>query len=115
MGMTEDDGLKTGGGRIEIEAVEIVEKIDGASPGFDDIGFRKLQGPGAEIDISPYRPHRGDAPQFIKDRRIAHVPCVENEVAPLQRLEGLRADQTMRIGDDPEPERLVVHPLAPPA
>ena len=71
--MPADDDLKSRGGGIEIERVNIVQNVNRRGFRFEDFGFGQGQRPRLRIDVSPYGKNGRECFQPFQNSRIAHV------------------------------------------
>jgi hypothetical protein len=79
---------------------EIVKNVDQNPTEFDHLGFWQIASPVAFVDVAANRGHRRNCGEFFENLRRANIAGVHNVGGPSQRFEGLRAKQTVRVGND---------------
>ncbi len=100
MRMTADDRAKPCCGRVQVKAVEVMEKIKHASSDLDCLGFGQIPSPIFPVHISPDRINRSNRPQGSENLRGAHIACMENAFNASEGTEGLGSNQAMGVGYD---------------
>ena len=98
--MTADDRPKPCCGRVQVEAVEVMEKIKHISSDLDCPGFGEIPGPIFPVHISPDRINRSNRPQGGKNLRGAHIPCMKDQFDPPKGFDRLGSNQAVGIGYD---------------
>ena len=78
MGMAVEDGGESSGGRVEVEGVEVVERVDVAVGNEDDFGFREFAAGTFAVDVTADRGYGGDFAQVIENGDFAYVAEVED-------------------------------------
>jgi hypothetical protein len=100
MGMAADDNAKPCCGRVQVKAVEVMEKIKHASSDLDCPGFGQIPSPIFPVHISPDRINRSNRSQGGENLRGAHIACMENEFNASEGPEGLGSNQAVGVGYD---------------
>ena len=78
--MPAHDNMKSRGGRIQIERLNVVENVNCGGICFDHFGFRKSEGPGLRVHISPHGKNRGQSFQRFENFRIAYITRMNDQV-----------------------------------
>ncbi len=85
--------------------MQIVKHVNQNPTQLDHLGFRQIAGPVAFVDVASNRGHRCNCGEFFEDLRGANIAGVNNVVRAPQRFDGLRAKQTVRVGNDANQDR----------
>src|SRR5690606_16769256 len=96
--MAGDDRIETGGGRVEVERVDVMDDIEEAAFDLEDRGIGKRVGP--LVDIAANGRKRRQRLEAAKHLRFADVPRVHDRIAAGQGGRGLRPEQPVRVRDD---------------
>ena len=100
MAVSEDYNIKSRLFGLQIQFVQVVEHIDRNSADFKHIRRRDLLGPRFPIHIAADRCYGRNLRQRFQDQRIADVASMNDVIRTTQSGKGLRAKQSVRIGDD---------------
>jgi hypothetical protein len=100
MGMPADDNAKPCCDRVQVKAVEVMEKIKHASSDLNCLGFGQIPGPIFPVHVSPDQIKRSNCPQGGENLRGAHITCMENEFNAPQGPESLGSNQAVGVGYD---------------
>jgi hypothetical protein len=76
--MAADDCAKSCCGRVQVKAVEVMEKVKHASSDLDFLGFGQIPSPIFPVHVSPDRINRSNCPQGGENLRGAHIPRMKN-------------------------------------
>jgi anti-sigma factor RsiW len=71
----------------------------------EERGVRERACPVADVVVAAHCGHRCDARELVEDRGVADVAGMHDEVAARERGHGLRAQEAVGVGDQPDPER----------
>jgi len=100
-----DNGCEASGSRIEIQGCEVVQDVQVKRSDGDDVGHGQRLGPRARIDVSTNGKRWRDGTKLLEDLGATHVAGMDDEIRALQRVERLRAEQSVRVGDDSDGDR----------
>jgi hypothetical protein len=100
MRMTADDRAKPCCGRVQVKAVEVMEKIKRVSCDLDCPGFGKIPSPIFPVHISPDRINLSNRLQGGKNPRGAHIPRMKDQFDPPEGFDRLGSHQAVGIGYD---------------
>jgi len=78
--MSAYDDMKSRGGGIEIERMNVVQYVNRCGIRLDDLGFGKSQRPRLHIHVSPHGKNRRQSFQRFEDFRIPHVARMDDQV-----------------------------------
>ena len=97
MGVAVDNGVNSGGGRIEVESANVmkdkkVDLFDG-----DEICGRQFVRPVTPVHISPHRTDRRHILQNHENVRSIDVAGVNDHIDPLQRFDSMRIEISVGI------------------
>src|SRR5207302_6638174 len=85
---------------IEVKLLEVVQYIDGDVFHFEDLGSSELTRPVTLVHIAAHGGHRSNGAKLLKDFGRADVACVNNAIRSAQRLQRLRPQQAVCVGND---------------
>ena len=97
--MAGDHGGKAGGDGIDHQMVDIVDHIEVVPGDADYLVDGQRLGPVAAVDIAAHRVDRCDLAQRRQHRRVAHIAGMDDQIAPRQRRQRIRAHLAVGIGD----------------
>ena len=108
----EDDQAKAGCGRVQIELLPVVqhvgERATSALRGRAVCGAQVDHGGNGQrstevtpVHVPAHGVHGSDPRELLQDLGTTHVACVQDELAPLQRLRRLRPEESVGVRDDP--------------
>ena len=100
MRVTAHHNLKAGRRWTQIDLLQIMNHVDVDGADFSDFPMRQLLGPGTFVIVSPNSDNWCDAPQRVEHFSTANIAGMEDQINPTQRLDRLRAQQAVGIGDD---------------
>ena len=104
--MTSDDCRDSGGLRMEIQLIHIMQHVDVVTAEFHELCGREVPARAAFVDISADRSDRRHMTLGIQDIGRANISCMEDMVRTLQSLNCLGAEQPMCVGDHSDAHRL---------
>ncbi len=107
-----DDDIDAARCGVEIELVNVVQDMDSASAECNGNGVRVGSRPGSCIDIPPDCRDRRNPTKAIDDVGTTDVAGVNDVRDAREASLGLRAKQTMRIGDDADLEHELMSSVA---
>src|SRR5215469_12814052 len=99
--MAADDNAEASPCGIQVEGVHIVQNIKQNVARSSNRAIGERLGPIRRVDISAHGSHRREFSKSSKNFGLAHVASVKNQLGVAKRFQGLWAQQTMRIGDQP--------------
>src|ERR1017187_319108 len=92
--------------RTKVKVGDRMHQVEIAPAQLHHIAGRQRPAHAAHVHIAAYRRQRSDPAQFVQNQRVAHVSRVQNMVHADQRLNRLRPQQPMRVGDDSDGQGL---------
>src|SRR5215467_9260458 len=101
VGMSADNDMEAGGCGIQVEGVHIVQNIKQNVAGSRNRAIGERLGPIPFVDVSAHGSYRREFSKSSKNFGLAHVASVKNQLGIAKRFQGLWAQQTVRIGDQP--------------
>ena len=112
MGMAVEDGGESSGGRVEVEGVEVVERVDVAVGNEDDFGFREFAAGTFAVDVTADRGYGGDFAQVIENGDFAYVAEVEDARDAGEGGEDFGAEEAVGVADDSDFHLVSVEPIS---
>ena len=101
MGVSADNHLETGGRRVQIELVKVVEDVKGDSAQFHGFGRGKIAAPGAAVHVSAHGDDdRRDALELVQYLFPADITGMEDHLDVGQSPGYLGAQDAVGVGDD---------------
>lgn len=95
-----DDGVKTGGRRVEVELAEIVNDIESSLADLNYLAGPKTGCPGTFIVVSANRHNGGNGLEPFQHRKRADVARVDDEFRTRECCNRFGSEQTVGIGDN---------------
>lgn len=110
MGMTEyhDVGIL----RVDPQMLDIVQRKKSQTAEVEGRCLGQFPRPILCVDIPAHRGYRSNSLQISKDSGITNISGVNDEIRSLKRINRLRTQQTVCVGDHANSDDLVLH-LAP--
>ena len=102
VGVAVKDGGEFGGGGVEVDGLEVVEKIEVAVLKEDDFGFGELGAEALAVDVAADGGYGGDGSQLGEDGDFAYVAYVEDVVDAAEGGEDFRTEEAVGVGEDAE-------------
>lgn len=101
--MPADHNLYPRSQRIEIQRMYIMQHINAAPAKLNQLNRRQPRASATAVNVPANRRHRSNTAQLFKNRRIPHVPGMQNMFNPAESRNSFGPQQPMRIGNDPNP------------
>jgi hypothetical protein len=98
--MAGDDDLEVGRLGHEIELFEIVKHVDRYAADLDDLEIGDLFGPLAFVVVAADGRDRGDLRKLFEYLGLPDIARVEDLLHAIQRGNGLRSKEAVRVGND---------------
>jgi hypothetical protein len=70
-----------------------------------ELAARDLGQPEPRVDVPTHRSHRCDSPESVEHVERPDIAGVEDVLHARERLQHLRAEETVRVGDQPDQHR----------
>src|SRR6267143_2426758 len=109
--MAADDRLEAGGGRIEVERVEVVQDIEDDVPDANDLRVLQRLRPILTVVVPPHGDHRSHFAQRLQHVGTADVTGVDDQLRAAQGVDRLWTHQTVGVGDHPDDSAGSCHAL----
>jgi len=103
------DHAESGGFRLQVEAAEIMQDIDGYVSGLNDFGFGQGVRPGLRVDVAADCGYGRDLCERFEDFGSANVAGMEDAVGSAQGFDGLGPQQAVGVGDYAEGHWFLKH------
>jgi len=78
--MAVDNGVNTGGGRIEVETINVMQSKQHGFVDTNEICHRQFICPGTPVHVSSHRCDRGHFFQHVEDFRRIDVAGMDNQI-----------------------------------
>lgn len=95
-----DHDVESGGLGLQIEALEIVQHVNGNAAQLHRFCLGQRQRPRVPVHVAANRRDRCNRGQSLKDFRVSNVASVNDSSRPLQRLERFGPEPAVGIGND---------------
>ena len=80
--------------------MDIVKHVDAAATEFCKLYRRKLYARAASVGVSSNCRNRGNLAKLIENRRIAHIPGMQDVFHSAESFNSLGAQKAMCVGDN---------------
>jgi hypothetical protein len=84
-----------------------MQHIDGKPAEFEHLSFREVAGPCTLVDISAHRSHRSNLGKLLQYFWRADIAGMNDVLRSAQSCNGLRPQQTVRVGDDADEDGIL--------